>query len=179
MVAMTNPLSANGSYPVTVVAGEEASGLANIVGQYMEQLLGDSPEKREAAAALRGRLGLRAREGDVAITVVFHDEGIAIEEGLREPDALISGQLEYLMHMLAGRANPARQLLAGTLAIRPGLRKPLFGYQAYNVMRLPGVHIWSALPRPRASLLGGAAALAGVLLLTQLVRHRPAGGGNA
>ncbi len=179
MVAITNSLSADGAYPVTVVAGEEASGLANIVGQYLNQLLGDSPEKREAASALRGRLGLRAREGDVAITVVFHPEGIAIEEGLLDPDALISGELEYLMHMLAGRANPARQVLAGTLTIRPGLRKPLFGYQAYSVMRLPGVHIWSALPRPPASLLGGAAALAGVLLLTQLVRHRAAGGDDA
>ena len=145
----------------------------------MEQLFVDSPEKRDAAAALRGRLGLRAREGDVAITVVFHDEGIAIEEGLREPHALISGEVEFLMHVLAGRANPAWELLGGTLAIRPGLRQPLFGYQAYSVMRLPGVHLWSALPRPPFSLLGGAAALVGVLLLAQLVRHRAVGGDHA
>ena len=179
MVAVTDPISASESYPVTVVAGEDASGLANIVGQYLNQLFGDAPEKRDAASAIRGRLGLRAREGDVAITVVFHREGIAIEEGLLDPDALISGELEYLMHMLAGRANPARQVLAGTLTIRPGLRKPLFGYQAYSVMRLPGVHIWSALPRPPASLLGGAAVLVGVALVTQLIRHRAVGGDDA
>lgn len=179
MVAVVNPVPASESYPVTVVAGEEASGLANIVGQYMEQLFGDSPEKRAAAAALRGRLGLRAHEGDVAITMVFHNDGVAIEEGLQEPDAVVSGEVEFLMHVLAGRANPARELLGGRLAIRPGLQQPLFGYQAYSVMRLPGVHLWSALPRPPTSLLVGAAALAAVLLFAQAARHRAAGGDDA
>ena len=86
----------NGQSPVTLIAGEQASGLANIVGQYLEQLIGESPQKRSEADALRGNLGLLAWEGDVAITIVFSDDGIVIQEGLHGPDAVISGEVEAL-----------------------------------------------------------------------------------
>ncbi len=179
MVAVANRVSRNGCPPVTVAAGEEASGLARMIGQYLEQLLSDSPEKRSEAAALRGRFGLRAQEGDVAVTIVFDDHGIVIREGLEDPDATISGEIESLMHVLAGRVNPAWSLWDGAVAVRSDLRYPLFGYQAYHLMRLPGVHLWSGLPRPPAGLLVGAAATAGVLLLAVYVRRRAAGGGDA
>ena len=156
---------------ITVVAGEEASGLSRIIGQYLEQILADSQEKRAEAAALHGRLGLRAREGDVAVTIVFDHDGILIEEGLREPDAMIAGEVEFLMHVLAGRANPVCELYGGHLAIRPGLHQPLFAYQAYHLMRLPGVHTWSGLPRPPVGLLVGAAAIVGVGVLVWRVRR--------
>ena len=160
----------NGQSPVRLTAGEQASGLANIVSQYLEQLLGESPQKRSEADALRGNLGLLAREGDVAITIVFSDDGIRIEEGLSEADAVISGKVEQLMHVLAGRANPVWAVAGGRMAFRPGLRRPLFGYQAYKLMRLPGVHPWSGLPRPPARVLAGAAATVGVMVVVWRVR---------
>jgi len=169
MVAVAIPQAEAPS--ITVVAGEEASGLSRIIGQYLEQILADSQEKRAEAAALRGRLGLRAREGDVAVTIVFDHDGILIEEGLREPDAMIAGEVEFLMHVLAGRANPVCELYGGHLAIRPGLHQPLFAYQAYHLMRLPGVHTWSGLPRPPVGLLVGAAAIVGVGVLVWRVRR--------
>lgn len=178
MVAVANALSADGVTPVTVVAGEEASGLARIIGQYLEQLLADSPEKQAEAATLRGRLGLRAREGDVAVTIIFEEDGITIEEGLREPDAVVSGEVEFLMHLLAGRANPAWELCGGTVAFRPGLQRPLFGYQAYRLMRLPGVHLWSGLPRPPLSLVAGVAVALAALLLVRRARRRTLGGND-
>ena len=168
----------NGQSPVRLTAGEQASGLANIVGQYLEQLLGESPQKRSEADALRGNLGLLAREGDVAITIVFSDDGIRIEEGLSEADAVISGKVEQLMHVLAGRANPVWAVAGGRMAFRPGLRRPLFGYQAYKLMRLPGVHPWSGLPRPVLVGAAGAAAL-GAVLLVYSVRRRARGDAHA
>ncbi len=179
MVAVANRLSRNGHPPVTVAAGEEASGLARMIGQYLEQVLSDSAEKRSEAAALRGRFGLRAEEGDVAVTIVFDDNGIVIREGLEDPDATISGEIESLMHVLAGRANPAWSLWGGAVAVRSGLRHPLFGYQAYHLMRLPGVHLWSGLPRPPAGLLVGAAAATSAVVLVWYLRRRATGGGDA
>ena len=167
----------NGQSPVRLIAGEQASGLANIVGQYLEQLIGESPQKRSEADALRGNLGLLAREGDVAITIVFSDDGICIEEGLSEADAVISGKVEQLMHVLAGRANPVWAVAGGRMAFRPGLRRPLFGYQAYKLMRLPGVHPWSGLPRP--VLVGaGSAAVLGAVLLAYGAGRRARGGAH-
>ena len=165
MVAVANGVSDSAVTPVTVLAGEEASGLANSIGQYLEQLLADSPEKRDLAASLHGRLGLCAREGDVAVTIAFDAGGIAIEEGLQEADAVISGEIETLMHVLAGRANPAWELGGRRIAARPTLRRPLFGYQAYRLMCLPGVSPWSGLPRAPLVIAAGVAAAAGTLLL--------------
>ncbi len=178
MVAMMDSVSTNGIVPVHVVAGDEASGLANIIGQYLGQLLDDSPEKRSEAARLRGRLGLRAREGDVAVTIVFADGTIAIEEGLQEPDSVIGGEVEFLMHMMAGRANPAWEFLGRKMTLQPG-RRPLFAYQAYSLMRLPGVHVWNGLPRPPTGLLVGAAAALLIGLSISNARRRATGGDDA
>ncbi len=179
MVAVAARSSLNGYPPVTIAAGEEASGLARMIGQYLEQILSESREKRAEAATLRGRFGLRAREGDVAVTIVFCDDEIVIREGLDGPDAIVSGDIESLMHVLAGRANPAWSVWGGAVAVRPGLRRPLFGYQAYHLMRLPGVHLWSGLPRPPAGLLAGAAVSVAVALVVWRVRRRAAGGSHA
>lgn len=178
MVAMTDSVSTNGIVPVRAVAGDEASGLAKIIAQYLDQILGDSAEKRADALSLRGRLGLRAREGDVAVTIVFDGEDVAIEEGLQAPDAVIGGDIEFLMHMMAGRANPAWELLGRRMTLRPG-RRPLFAYQAYSLMRLPGVHVWDGLPRPPTGLLVGAAAALMVGLAFRHARRSGVGGDDA
>jgi len=157
---------------VSLVAGDQASGLANMIGQYLEQILNDSPEKRAEAVALRGRLGLRAREGDVAVTVEFSDGGIVIEEGLREPDAIVGGEVEYLLHVLAGRANPAWEMRRGRVNIQPQVHHPLFAYQTYHFMRLPGVHVWSGLPRPPRRVIVCTAALVGAGVIVWGVRRR-------
>ena len=179
MVAVNDFARTNGSIPVIVVAGDEASGLANIIGQYLEQLLGDSAEKRADASSLGGRLGLRAREGDVAVTIVFEGDNIAIEEGLQEPDAVIGGDIEFLMHVMAGRANPAWEMLSRNMTIRARVRRPMFAYQAYRLMRLPGVHVWNGVPRPPAGLLAGAAVLLAVSAVVRYARQRATGGSDA
>ena len=169
MVAVTEHATAKGAVPVTLTAGEAASGLADMIGQYLTEILEDSPEKRAEAGALRGRLGLRAEDGDVAVTIVFGDDGIHVEEGFCEPDAVVSGPVETLMHTLAGRVNPACEVCSGALTVIPGTH-PLFGYQAYRLMRLPGVHIWSGLPRPPAHFVLGAMAATGLIVVAWRIR---------
>ncbi len=179
MVAVDNAAAIGEGVSVTLAAGDEASGLARIIGMYVEQMVRESIEKRAQAAGLRGRLGIRAREGDIAVTVVFGEDGITIEEGLGEPDAVISGEIEFLMNVLAGRANPALEICRGRLSVRPSLRRPVFGYGAYRLMRLEDVRVWSGLPRaPLAMALGAMFAL-GVLLLVWQLRRRTSGGADA
>ncbi len=179
MVAMMDSVATNGTVPVRTVAGDEASGLANIIGQYLEQILNDSTEKRAEALSLRGRLGLHAREGDVAVTIVFDGETIAIEEGLQDPDAVIGGDIEFLMHIMAGRANPAWEVLSRKMTVGLGVRRPMFAYQAYSLMRLPGVHVWDGVPRPPNGLLAGMAAALVVGVVIGYARRRAAGGDDA
>lgn len=176
---MTDSVATNGMVPVRTVAGDEASGLANIIGQYLEQILADSAEKRAEALSLRGRLGLNARDSEVAITIVFDGADVSIEEGLNDPDAVIGGDLEFLMHIMAGKANPAWEVLNRNMTIGLGFRRPMFAYQAYSLMRLPGVHVWDGVPRPPNGLLAGAAAGLLVAAVIWYVRSRATGGSDA
>src|SRR3990170_7906536 len=133
MVAVTDsPLAAPSGVVVSLAAGEEASGLARITGQYLEQLLADSPEKRAEAARLRGRMGLHAREGAVEITLVFGDGAITVEEGLQGPDAVMAGAGGTFLNVLAGRENPAPALGRPPITLRINGRKPLFRDPAHH-----------------------------------------------
>ncbi len=167
-----NTVSTDGAVPVTLVAGEEASGLANIISQYLDQLLADSPDKQSLAAKLRGRLGFHAREGNVSVTITFRDGGVFIEDGLLDPEAIVSGELEMLMHVLSGRANPAVELRRGTISVLPSITRPYFGYQAYNLMRLPGVRPWSGIQRPPLGVIASTGVFAGALVIAWRLRHK-------
>ncbi len=83
------------------------------------------------------------------------------------------------MHVLAGKANHAIALVGRRLAMRPGIRQPLFAYRAYSLLRLPGVHLWSGVPRPALGMVAGGAVALGVLLALWYVRRQAAGGDNA
>ncbi len=159
-----NKPAGDGMLPVALAAGEKASGLASMTARYLEDLLASSSKKREQAAALHGRLGLHAREGDVQVTVVFGERSISIEEGLRYPDVVISGGIGVLMNVLAGKANPAWKLFRRQLIVRSLLRHLLFGHRILRLMRLPGARPWSGLS-PAVVLAAAGTAGAGVVVL--------------
>jgi len=159
---------------VVLVEGEASSGLAQMTHQYLEQTLAEVPAKRGEALGLRGRLGLQADEGGVAVTLSFEGEEIRIQDGLLVPlDAYIAGPFQLLLDVLGGRANPYREVLRGRLRVRPSLRRPLFGLRTYRFMRLAEAGGGGAAGRLRAwSIAAVGGILAGLLLLVMLKGRR-------
>lgn len=156
-------VAGDGEVKVILVDGEAASGLGQMTCQYLEQVLEDEPSKRQQALGLRGRLGLEAAEGGVAITLTFRGEEIWIQNGLLRPlDAYIAGPFQLLIEVLGGQANPYREVLRRRLRVRPSLRRPLFALRAYEFMRLaqPGEGVAGAAGR---TWLLAAAVAAGVV----------------
>lgn len=155
---------------VVLVEGEASSGLAQMTHQYLEQTLAEVPAKRGEALALRGRLGLEAAEGSVAVTLSFEGEEIRIQDGLLQPlDAYIAAPFQLLLDVLGGRANPYGEVLRGRLRVRPSLRRPLFGLRAYRFMRLADAGEGRPAGRLRTWSMGAIAGiLAGLLLLVML-----------
>jgi hypothetical protein len=156
-------MAGDGDVRVILVDGEAASGLGQMTCQYLQQVLEEAPSKREQALGLRGRLGLEADEGGVAITLTFRGEEILIENDLLRPlDAYIAGPFQLLIEVLGGQANPYREVLRRRLRVRPSLRRPLFGLRTYGFMRLtqPGEGAGEAGGRP---WLLAAAVAAGVV----------------
>lgn len=162
---------------VVLVEGEASSGLAQMTHQYLEQTLAEVPVKREEALALRGRLGLQADEGGVAVTLSFDGHEIRIQDGLLMPlDAYIAGPFQLLLDVLGGRVNPYGEVLRGRLRVRPSLRRPLFGLRAYQFMRLAEAGGGRPAGRLRAwSIAAAGAILAGLLLLVMLKGRRRGG----
>jgi len=162
---------------VVLVGGEASSGLAQMTHQYLEQTLAEVPAKRGEALGLRGRLGLQADEGGVAVTLSFEGEEIRIQDGLLVPlDAYIAGPFQLLLEVLGGRANPYGEVLRGRLRVRPSLRRPLFGLRAYQFMRLAEEGGGGAAGPLRAwSIAAVAGILAGLLLLVMLKGRRRGG----
>lgn len=162
---------------VVLVGEEAASGLAQMTHQYLEQTLAEVPTKRGEALGLRGRLGLEAAEGGVAVTLSFDGEEIRIQDGLLMPlDAYIAGPFQLLLDVLGGRANPYGEVLRGRLRVRPSLGRPLFGLRAYRFMRLEEAGGGGPAGRLRAwSIAAAGFILAGLLLVVVLKRHRRGG----
>lgn len=169
MVEVNKP-AGDGTLPVTLVAGEKASGLASMTARYLEDLLAGSSKKRQEAAALHGRLGLHAREGDVQVTIVFGERSISFEEGLRKPDAVISGDIGTLMNVLAGKANPAWKLFRRQLTVQSPLRQMCFCHRILRLMRLPGTRPWRGLLPLVVLAAAGTAIVAVVALLIEYAR---------
>jgi hypothetical protein len=162
----------DGEVRVILVDGEAASGLGEMTCQYLQQILEEDPSKRRQALGLRGRLGLEAAEGGIAVTLSFEGEEIRIQNGLLEPvDAYIAGPFQLLIEVLGGQANPYREVLRRRLRVRPSLRRPLFGLRAYGFMRLAEPREGGGGAAGRPWLLA-AAVVAGVVtgLLVVLLR---------
>jgi len=70
-------------------------------------------------------------------------------------------------------------MLTRKMTITGKVGRPMFAYQAYQLMRLPGVHVWDGVPRPPAGLLAGAATLLAVAAAVWYVRRRTTGGSDA
>jgi hypothetical protein len=145
------------------LADGAASGLANIVCQFLEQDLGEFEYKRRRAARLRGRVALTASDHDTAVTLEFKGGEILVWDGARPPlDASIAGPHQALVRLLQGETNPLLEHVKGRLHVRSSLRHPFFPLQVHGLMKLPPEE--RGPRRARSYLLG-----AGVVALTAVV----------
>lgn len=117
-----------------------ASGLANIVFQFLSQDLADFEHKRRLAARLRGRIAMTASDHDVTVTLAFTGREIVIFDGEQaDVDASIAGPHAALVRLLQGETHPLREHLRGRLRVRARLRRILLPLRLHRLVRLtPG-----------------------------------------
>lgn len=122
---------------VTLTAGEAANGVALMTAQYLEQTFAAVPAKAAEARRLRGRLGMRATDGGVGITLEFAGDRVLVHNDIEGPvEAYIAGPFQLLVQVLAGQVSPVREVLARRIGARPSVRRPLFALQVYSLMQL-------------------------------------------
>jgi len=95
--------------PVVLVGGERASGLADMLRQFIEQVLADSPHKVRQARALSGRAMVRSTEDeDVCVCITFAGDHIELRDGAVEQGRVPSIAADFLTmaHLTSGQENP-------------------------------------------------------------------------
>jgi hypothetical protein len=109
-------------FPVLLHGGESASGLADMLHQFIEQTLSDSPTKERLARRLAGETIFRAAEDqDVAVRIVFAGDRIELRdvtpgEGRGSPS--VTADFLSIAHLTSGRESPFSLLVRRKLRAR-------------------------------------------------------------
>ena len=129
-----------GSIPVVLENGEEASGLADMLRQFIEQSLADSPRKRRQARVLRGEAEFRAAEDeDVCVHILFRGDRIELRDasGAGAPGAAaITADFLTIAHLTSGQESPFALLVRRKLRARFSLRQLPFLLNLLRLMRI-------------------------------------------
>ena len=108
--------------PVLLRGGESASGLADMLHQFIEQTLSDSATKQRLARRLAGETVFRAAEDpDVAVRIVFAGDRIELRDEVPgEPCDAPSVTADFLSiaHLTSGKEGPFSLLVRRKLRAR-------------------------------------------------------------
>jgi hypothetical protein len=123
--------------PVVLENGEEASGLADMLRQLIEQTLAESARKRRQARGLRGEAVFRAAEDEeVCVHIVFRGDRIELRDASgvgASGAAAITADFLTIAHLTTGQESPFALLARRKLRARFSLRQLPF---LLNLLRL-------------------------------------------
>jgi ubiquinone biosynthesis protein UbiJ len=107
--------------PVVLTGSEEVSGLADMLHQFIEQTLADSPRKVQQARRLAGHAVFRSAEDeDLCVGITFAGERIELHDGGTPDtaDAMITADFLTIAHLTSGQESPLRLLLQRKMRVR-------------------------------------------------------------
>lgn len=109
------------SMPVVLGAGEDASGLAEMLQQFLEQTLAASPRTAQRARRLSGAAVFRAAEDEaVAVRMRFAGDRIELDDGVAAGavDPTITADFLTIAHLASGQESLVRLLVGRRLRAR-------------------------------------------------------------
>jgi predicted lipid carrier protein YhbT len=140
--SITVPLdvdTASGAIPVVLTDGEHASGLADMLRQFIEQTLAASPRKARQARRLTGRAVFRSAEDEqVCVCLTFAGDHIELRDtSTPQPrDPWITADFLTVAHLTSGRENPFRLLAQRRLTVRFSVLQVPFLLRVFSFLRI-------------------------------------------
>lgn len=125
---------------VQLKGGDDASGLANMLHQYIAQNIEDSPKKQSQARSLRGTMVFRAAEDvDICVRITFERGRIMLEDTAAVPQGVPSITADFLTvaHLTTGERGPFGLLLTRKMRVRFSPRQMPFLHRALRFMQVP------------------------------------------
>ncbi len=107
--------------PVVLHGGEEASGLADMLHQFLEQTVTESPRKARLARRLSGHAVFRSAEDEeLCVRITFDGNRIALEDAAtpRASDSVVTADFLTIAHLTSGQETPLRLFVQRKLRAR-------------------------------------------------------------
>ena len=134
---------------ISVPAGDEASGLAEMVAGLLAANLADSRARAAIARLARGQLVLSTTDRPAAVTLTFHGDEVIIDDGAVTNAPSLAGPWLELAHVCSGTRSPAAALIARDLRVACR-RRPHLAAMAGFVLAAPADVDTAAARRRRA-----------------------------
>jgi hypothetical protein len=150
--------------PVILTGGEDVSGLADMLHQFIEQTLADSPRKVQQARRLAGHAVFRSAEDEeLCVRITFAGDRIELRDGgtPRRGEAMVTADFLTIAHLTSGQESPFRLLAQRKLRVRFPVLQLAFLLRLLRFMQIESAQprtAWSRWTWPAA-----AAAAAGAL----------------
>jgi len=148
------------AFPVALIGSEAASGLADMLHQFIEQTLAASPRKVRQAQRLSGHAVFRSAEDEeLCVRIAFAGDRIELRDG-GTPDAaeaMITADFLTIAHLTSGQEGPFRLLAQRKLKVRFSVFQIPFLLRMLRFMQIdtgptPGRWLWPVA----AAVVGGA-----------------------
>lgn len=121
---------------VTFADGDEASGMATMLGGLLEENLRDYPGRARVAGLARGDVVLTASDRDVSVTLSFRGREVVVINGKTEGAAALAGPWLEMAKLCSGQVNPLKAVMRRELMIEPRGRLDAMAAAGY-VLSIP------------------------------------------
>lgn len=121
---------------VRLGAGDDASGMANMLGELLADNLRDFPARARVAKVVRGPVVMTAADRDRSVTVRFSGDEILIDEGVVLGAPSITGEWLDLAKLCSGQLSPFKAVVERKLEIERLRRADLLAAAGF-VMSVP------------------------------------------
>jgi hypothetical protein len=105
---------------VVRAAGDEASGLASMIADLLEQNIGDFPLRARVVALTRGDVVLTASDQDLSVTLQFGGDRVIVRDGAVPGAPALAGTWLEMARVCSGQVSALAAVRARTIRVTPG-----------------------------------------------------------
>lgn len=121
---------------VTYADGDDASGMAIMLGGLLEDNLRDYPGRARAARLARGDVVMTASDRNISVTLSFRGDRVVVANGRVPGAAVLAGPWLAMAKLCSGQVNPLAAIARRELTIDPRGRPDAIAAASY-VLSIP------------------------------------------
>jgi hypothetical protein len=158
---------------VTLADGDDASGMAVMLGGLLEDNLRDYPARARVTKLARGEVVLTASDRDISVTLSFRGGEVVVANGTTEGAAVLAGPWLEMAKLCSGQVNPVKAVASRDLSIRPSARLDAVAAAGY-ALSVPASFYGDeeAMAQQRRQVVIAVAATVAVVVGVAYLRHR-------